>query len=70
MLVAIETDDLLSLEGGLKYLIIGSVGAAFLLYGSALMYGASGQLEFDRIATADERRRPRTMCVCSRASQS
>ena len=33
VLVAIETDDLLSLEGGLKYLIIGSVGAAFLLYG-------------------------------------
>jgi NADH-quinone oxidoreductase subunit N len=49
VLVAIETDDLLSLEGGLKYLIIGSIGAAFLLYGAALTYGASGQLEFDRI---------------------
>ena len=49
VLVAIETDDVLSLEGGLKYLIIGSVGAAFLLYGAALTYGASGQLEFDRI---------------------
>jgi len=49
VLVAFETDDLLSLEGGLKYLIIGSVGAAFLLYGAALTYGASGQLEFDRI---------------------
>ena len=49
VLVAIETDDLLSLEGGLKYLIVGSVGAAFLLYGAALTYGASGQLEFDRI---------------------
>lgn len=52
VLVAIETDDLLSLEGGLKYLIIGSVGAAFLLYGGALVYGATGQLEFDRIRTA------------------
>jgi NADH-quinone oxidoreductase subunit N len=50
VLVAIETDDLLSLEGGLKYLIVGSVGAAFLLYGSALVYAAAGQLEFDRIA--------------------
>jgi NADH-quinone oxidoreductase subunit N len=49
VLVAIETDDLRSLEGGLKYLIVGSVGAAFLLYGAALTYGASGQLEFDRI---------------------
>jgi len=49
VLVAIETDDLLSLEGGLKYLIVGSVGAAFLLYGAALVYGASHALEFDRI---------------------
>jgi NADH-quinone oxidoreductase subunit N len=52
VLVAIETDDLLSLEGGLKYLIVGSIGAAFLLYGGALVYGATGQLEFDRIRTA------------------
>jgi len=50
VLVAIETDDLLSLEGGLKYLIVGSIGAAFLLYGGALVYAATGQLEFDRIA--------------------
>ena len=52
VLVAIETDDLNSLEGGLKYLIVGSVGAAFLLYGAALPSGASGQLEFDRIRAA------------------
>ena len=52
ILVAIETDSITSIEAGLKYLIIGSVGAAFLLYGSALVYGISGQLEFDRIATA------------------
>jgi NADH-quinone oxidoreductase subunit N len=52
VLVAIESDDLRSLEGGLKYLIVGSVGAAFLLYGAALTYGASGQLEFDRIHAA------------------
>jgi NADH-quinone oxidoreductase subunit N len=52
VLVAVETDDLLSLEGGLKYLIIGSIGAAFLLYGGALVYGATGQLEFDRIRAA------------------
>jgi NADH-quinone oxidoreductase subunit N len=50
VLVAMETEALPSLEGALKYLIIGSVGAAFLLYGSALVYGATGQLEFDRVA--------------------
>jgi NADH-quinone oxidoreductase subunit N len=52
VLVAMETEALPSLEGALKYLIIGSVGAAFLLYGSALVYGATGQLEFDRVAAA------------------
>jgi NADH-quinone oxidoreductase subunit N len=31
-----------SLESGLKYLIIGSVGSATLLYGLALLYGAVG----------------------------
>ncbi len=52
VLVAIESDRLPGLEGSLKYLVIGSVGAAFLLYGSALIYGATGQLEFNRIADA------------------
>jgi NADH-quinone oxidoreductase subunit N len=50
VLVAIDIDSEPSLEGGLKYLIVGSVGAAFILYGAALVYGATGQLEFDRIA--------------------
>jgi len=36
-----------SLESGLKYLIIGSVGSATLLYGLALIYGATGHTRFD-----------------------
>lgn len=39
-----------SLESGLKYLIIGSVGSATLLYGLALLYGATGSTDFDTIA--------------------
>ncbi|MGK2956749.1 MAG: NADH-quinone oxidoreductase subunit N [Solirubrobacterales bacterium] len=39
-----------SLESGLKYLIIGSVGSATLLYGLALIYGVSGATEFPDIA--------------------
>ncbi len=35
-----------SLESGLKYLIIGSVGSATLLYGIALLYGATGATDF------------------------
>jgi NADH-quinone oxidoreductase subunit N len=41
-----------SLESGLKYLVIGSVGSATLLYGLAFIYGASGSTDFDKIADA------------------
>ena len=41
-----------SLESGLKYLIIGSVGSATLLYGLALIYGATGSTDFSAIAAA------------------
>jgi NADH-quinone oxidoreductase subunit N len=41
-----------SLESGLKYLIIGSVGSATLVYGFALIYGATGSTEFSGIASA------------------
>ncbi len=39
-----------SLESGLKYLIIGSLGSATLLYGLAFVYGASGSTDFTGIA--------------------
>ena len=41
-----------SLESGLKYLIIGSVGSATLLYGLALLYGAAGGTNYADIAVA------------------
>jgi NADH-quinone oxidoreductase subunit N len=41
-----------SLEAGLKYLIIGSVGSATLLYGIALVYGTTGATDFAAIASA------------------
>ncbi|MBW8060155.1 MAG: NADH-quinone oxidoreductase subunit N [Solirubrobacterales bacterium] len=39
-----------SLESGLKYLIIGSLGSATLLYGMAFLYGGSGSTDFAGIA--------------------
>jgi NADH-quinone oxidoreductase subunit N len=39
-----------SLESGLKYLIIGSIGSGTLLYGFALIYGGSGSTDFAEIA--------------------
>ncbi|HEY6761327.1 MAG TPA: NADH-quinone oxidoreductase subunit N [Baekduia sp.] len=41
-----------SLESGLKYLIIGSVGSATFLYGLAFLYGAAGDTDFRGIAQA------------------
>jgi NADH-quinone oxidoreductase subunit N len=52
ILCAIDMELETSLESGLKYLIIGSFGSAALLFGSALVYGATGQLEFSRIAAS------------------
>jgi NADH-quinone oxidoreductase subunit N len=40
-----------SLESGLKYLIVGSLGSATLLYGLAFVYGGSGATDFNEIAT-------------------
>jgi NADH-quinone oxidoreductase subunit N len=52
VLTAIDIDLIGSLEAGLKYLIVGAVGSATLLFGSALVYGRTGQLSFDQIAAA------------------
>jgi NADH-quinone oxidoreductase subunit N len=50
VLCATEMRRATSLESGLKYLIIGSVGSATLLYGLAFVYGATGATEFGAIA--------------------
>ena len=54
ILCAIEIDLVSSLEAGLKYLVVGSFGSAVLLFGSALTYGATGELQFGAIAEAIE----------------
>jgi NADH-quinone oxidoreductase subunit N len=51
-LCATEMRRATSLESGLKYLIVGSVGSATLLYGLALLYGATGTTDFNRISDA------------------
>ncbi len=51
-LCATEVRRATSLEAGLKYLIIGSLGSATLLYGLTMIYGATGATDFDAIADA------------------
>jgi NADH-quinone oxidoreductase subunit N len=41
----------LSVEAGIKYLVLAAVSAAFLLFGMALVYMAAGTMEFGRLAS-------------------
>jgi NADH-quinone oxidoreductase subunit N len=54
VLCATEMRRAKSLESGLKYLILGSVGSATLVYGLALLYGATGSTDFGGMARAIE----------------
>jgi NADH-quinone oxidoreductase subunit N len=48
-LVALRRDSMHAGEGALKYFLIGSFASALLLYGSALLYGATGSLDLREI---------------------
>ncbi|MFN8509681.1 MAG: NADH-quinone oxidoreductase subunit N [Deinococcaceae bacterium] len=39
-------------EAGLKYFLLGSIGSAILIYGMALVFGATGHFDFAGIASA------------------
>jgi NADH-quinone oxidoreductase subunit N len=52
VLCAIDYELEGSLEAGLKYLVVGSFGSAALLFGSALVYGATNRIGFVEIAAA------------------
>ena len=52
VLCATEVRKRVSLESGLKYLIIGSVGSGTLLYGLSFVYGATGATDFSAISAA------------------
>lgn len=45
VLVGCRRQDLKSSEAALKYFILGSVAAAFLLFGTSLLYGATGSMD-------------------------
>lgn len=49
-MIAYPRQQALSLEAGIKYLVLAAASAAFLLFGMALVYGALGTMQFDEIA--------------------
>ena len=52
VLVAFARKSALSLEAGVKYLILGALSTGVLVYGIAWIYGAAGSMNFERIGKA------------------
>ncbi|MBK8093216.1 MAG: NADH-quinone oxidoreductase subunit N [Verrucomicrobiaceae bacterium] len=52
VLVAFARKSALSLEAGVKYLILGALSTGVLVYGIAWIYGATGTMSLDGIAAA------------------
>lgn len=52
VLTSFHRRQLRSLEAGVKYLILGALSSAFLVYGIALVFGTAGTLNFTMLAAA------------------
>ena len=50
VLVSFQRGQLASLEAGVKYLILGALSSAFLVFGIALIWGTTGKLNFTDLA--------------------
>jgi NADH-quinone oxidoreductase subunit N len=50
VLVGLNRGDVRTGEGALKYFLLGAFASAFLLYGTALVYGATGSVRFEALA--------------------
>ena len=50
--VSLGKNDPRSGEAGLKYVLLGGVASAMLLYGLSLLYGVAGATQYDAIATS------------------
>ncbi len=50
VLTSFQRGRLVSLEAGVKYLILGALSSAFLVFGIALVWGTTGKLNFTELA--------------------
>ena len=50
VLVSFQRSKLQSLEAGVKYLILGALSSAFMVFGIALIWGTTGELNFNNLA--------------------
>src|SRR5262245_32503425 len=50
VLVSFQRNRRVSLEAGVKYLILGALASAIMVYGIALVYGTAGTMSFGQLA--------------------
>ena len=50
VLVSFQRSKRVSLEAGVKYLILGALSSAFMIFGIALIWGTTGKLNFNELA--------------------
>jgi len=50
VLVSFQRSKLASLEAGVKYLILGALSSSFMVFGIALIWGTTGELNFTKLA--------------------
>lgn len=60
VLIGFDQRDAGSNEGALKYFLLGAFASGFILYGMALLYGASGSTEYEVLAGLLEHERSET----------
>lgn len=51
ILTSFQRGRLVSLEAGVKYLILGALSSSFMVFGIALVWGTTGKLNFNELAT-------------------
>jgi NADH-quinone oxidoreductase subunit N len=51
-LVAFDRDSGIAAEAAIKYFVLGAIASGALLYGMSLLYGLSGTLDLDQLASA------------------
>ena len=52
VLAAIDRDNIISSEAGIKYFVLSALSSGLLLYGCSLLYGFTGSTNFDEISTS------------------
>ena len=52
VLAAIDRDNIISSEAGIKYFVLSALSSGLLLYGCSLLYGFTGSTNFNEISTS------------------